>query len=188
MRAPHLLLAKNYWKGLLKSSDWAIDSTCGNGYDTLFLAGICSVIGIDIQRVAVQNTKALLEKEGRQALIYCLSHEAIDQIPLPSPPKLIVYNLGYLPGGEKSITTQTESTLSSLDKSLRLLAPGGALSVVCYPGHEEGLREEQAIGEWAARLPYAVGSACHHRWVNRTRAPSLFWIVKKSSEGLFADP
>jgi hypothetical protein len=167
--SPHLKLAKQYWKEFLKNGDLAIDATCGNGHDTLFLSDLCSVIGMDIQSQALENTRALLQKE---VSLYLLSNEEIDSLPLPYPPRLIVYNLGYLPGGDKSITTQTEKTLISVKKSLELLAPGGALSITCYPGHEEGAREEKALEEWAATLP----SVKHHKW--GPKSPSLLWILK----------
>ena len=178
--SPHLKLAKEYWKAHLKGSDLAIDATCGNGHDTLFLCELCSVIGLDIQQTAIQNTESLLAKHMKQAVLHRLSHEKIDTLPLPHPPNLIIYNLGYLPHGDKSITTQTESTLESVKKSLEMLAPGGALSITCYPGHDEGMREEKALEEWAASLPSDKWFVAHHKWPNRARAPSLLWILKTS--------
>ncbi len=171
MRKPHLELAKKYWKRHLKKDDLAIDATCGNGYDTLFLSEICSVIGLDIQKIAIENTRYLLEAHGKKATLYQVSHEALDQLSFPKAPRLIVYNLGYLPKADKSITTMSETTLISAKKGLALLAPDGALSITCYPGHDEGKREEEALIEWAKELKNA-----HHFQFNRERAPSLFWI------------
>jgi hypothetical protein len=177
-RSPHLSLAQKYWKGLLKIDDLAIDATCGNGHDTLFLSELCTVVGLDIQMIAIQNTEILLAKHQRKALLYQISHEAIDTLPLPCPPKLVVYNLGYLPKGDKTITTKSETTLESLIKSFNILPKGGALSVTCYPGHEEGFREEKMIVEWARYLPRDKSSVCYHQWINRPNSPSLLWISK----------
>jgi len=174
--SPHLGLAKNYWKGLLKKGDLVIDATCGNGHDTLYLAGICSVIGLDIQDRAIRNTEILLKKHQKKGALYRLSHTDIDTLLLPHAPRLIVYNLGYLPQGDKSITTRTETTLESVTKGLKLVAPTGALSITCYPGHEEGQREEKALEEWAATLPSHQWSVCYHKWINRPRSPSFIWI------------
>ncbi len=173
--SPHLKLAKAYWEKHLKKGDLAIDATCGNGHDTLFLAGLCSVIGLDIQSSAIENTATLLRKEGKEATLHLLSHEQIDTLPLPYPPRLIVYNLGYLPKGDKSITTHTETTLISVKKSLDILPTQGALSITCYPGHEEGEREERALEGWLSTLSLEIH---HHKWPERARAPSLIWIVK----------
>lgn len=173
--SPHLKLAKNYWKELLQPSDLAIDATCGNGHDTLFLAEICSVIGLDIQTQAIESTKALLAQHQKNAVLHLISHAHIDTIPLLYPPKLIVYNLGYLPRGDKSITTMVESTVASVEKSLTLLAPNGALSITCYPGHDEGKREEEILEKWITQLSSKKWSVTHHKW--RDRSPSLIWIT-----------
>jgi hypothetical protein len=172
--SPHLALAKHYWRAHLKPNDLAIDATCGNGHDTLFLSELCHVIGLDIQPEAIVKTGTLAPK----ALLHHLSHAEMDRVPLPYAPRLIVYNLGYLPGGNKAITTQAASTLESVKKSLGLLACDGALSITCYPGHEEGLREEQALLAWAESLPRQTFSVCYHKWLNRPRSPSLLWIRK----------
>lgn len=177
--SPHLHLAKKYWHAHLSPADLAIDATCGNGHDTLFLSEFCQVIGLDIQMRALQNTEELLLKHERKAALHHLSHDQIDTLLLPQPPRLIVYNLGYLPSGDKKITTQTETTLISIEKGLKMLAPHGALSITCYPGHEEGAREEKAIFSFALTLPSESWSVCLHQWLNRPRSPSLIWIVSQ---------
>ena len=45
---------------------------------------------------------------------------------------LIVFNLGYLPGGDKQRATQTETTLAALQAALDKLTIGGLLSVTMY--------------------------------------------------------
>ncbi|MDE3055506.1 MAG: class I SAM-dependent methyltransferase [Verrucomicrobiota bacterium] len=179
VRTPHLSLAKSYWKSLIQPGDFVIDATCGNGQDTLFLASlpVSSLFAIDLQEVAIEKAKKNLA--GHPVEFFCMSHEAIDQLPSSKPPKLIVYNLGYLPGSDKSIITKKESTLLSVNKSLILLAEGGALSITCYPGHEGGEEEEKALLAWAQELPPHEWEVRHHRWLNRPlRAPSLLWIQK----------
>lgn len=177
--SPHLQLAKTYWKNHLTPQDWAIDATCGNGHDTLFLSELCHVIGLDIQPTAIQNTGDLLAKNEKKATLHLLSHDQIDTLPLSSAPRLIVYNLGYLPTGDKSITTQVASTLQSLQKSMGMLEKGGAISITCYPGHDEGMREEKALIAFLETLSSAHWAICHHQWLNRLRSPSLLWITKR---------
>ncbi len=186
--SPHLQLAKSHWQSHLNSHDLAIDATCGNGQDTLFLSGICQVIGLDIQTEAIQNTEQLLVQHQKRAVLHRLSHAQIDRLPLPFPPRLIVYNLGYLPRGDKAITTQTETTLESVKKGMEILASDGALSITCYPGHEEGAREEEALIAFAAELPSSVWSVCFHRWINRARAPSFLWIHRQRQSAVEASP
>lgn len=185
--SPHLHLAKTYWTEHLRPGDAAIDATCGNGHDTLFLCQLllkhdASVVaGLDIQGTAILNTDALLkrslsEEHVKRVLLHRMCHAKIHQIPLPSPPRLIVYNLGYLPGGDKSMTTQTGSTLKSIEHALDIVALDGAISITCYPGHEEGEREESALLSFVATLPYSRWKTCYHKWLNRPKSPTLIWI------------
>lgn len=169
----HLQKAKILWESLLTKKNLAIDATCGNGHDTLFLASLCHVVGIDIQKQAIENTKALLNQKNAHASLHLLSHEHIDRLPLLQRPKLIVYNLGYLPGSDKKITTRVSSTLKSVQKALKLLEKEGALSIMCYPGHEEGAKETQALQSWIQTLPWKT-----HRYFWKEKAPLLFWIKK----------
>jgi hypothetical protein len=187
MKTPHLSLAHAYWKSHLREGDLAIDATSGNGHDSCLLAKILLqhpeslLIGFDIQAVALEQTERLLrqsipEEHLARVLFHRRCHSEIDQVPLPHLPSLIVYNLGYLPGANKNVTTQTSSTMASIQKAARLLGDKGALSITCYPGHPEGAREEEAILDWADSLPSEKWLVCHHRWLNRSAAPSLLWI------------
>jgi hypothetical protein len=172
---PHLELARHLWRSHLQPGDLAIDATLGNGHDALFLHELgCQVIGLDIQLAALKKSKARIGEKNIHLLH--ISHAEIVSLILPKPPKLIVYNLGYLPGGNKEITTLVESTLKSVKDSLKILAPMGALSITCYPGHDEGLKEEFVLIEWASSLDSKHWNVCHHRWLNQARAPSLLWI------------
>ena len=119
----HLDLAHQYWEKILQDGDLAIDATCGNGNDTLKLAEILqksgTVIGMDIQEEAIARTKALLSKLPQETLARIhLYHQSHADFPsLGDPVRLIVYNLGYLPKGNKQLTTMTQSTMDSLGKA-----------------------------------------------------------------------
>lgn len=184
-------LAQGYWKRLLKKGDTVIDATCGNGHDTVTLAQLMedlgggNLIALDVQDAALEATKILckewFEPASRvQIDLLRQSHASFPEKLLPSSVALIVYNLGYLPGGDKSVTTLTSSTLQSIETALPLLREGGALSVTCYPGHEEGAKEEKNILEYVQKLPPEQWSCCHHKWINRRTAPSLLLIQKCS--------
>jgi SAM-dependent methyltransferase len=170
---PHLDQAHLYWKNLLKPSDRVIDATCGNGKDSLRLAELVPeghVYALDIQEIALRKAKELIPYSN---ISYLLQSHTI----LPTGDfKLIVYNLGYLPGGNKDLTTLSSSTLESLEKAAQLITIGGALSITCYPGHPEGSREEEAVQRWVQRLDSKNWLIAHHFW--REKSPSLFFIVK----------
>ena len=179
MKSPHIVLAKKYWQNHLKPGDIVVDATCGNGKDTLFLRELkANVFSLDIQEIAIENARKLLKKFADVQFLN-ISHTRINEIPFSKSPRLIVYNLGYLPGGDKSLTTKTTTTLESLQKSLKLLSPGGAISITCYPGHLEGSLEEEAILEYISSLPKNEWTVCYHKYLNRPRSPSLIWMIKE---------
>jgi hypothetical protein len=183
----HLDLAHCYWEKLLREGDWAIDTTCGNGHDTLKLAQtskIGGVIGIDLQPEALLKTQALLEQhlspaELPRVHLYCQSHAEFPALASKQPIRLIVYILGYLPGGDKNKTTLVPTTLESVHKALQLVSPGGAVSIACYPGHPEGKEEEKALLSEISRLSPQEWNVCYHAFPNRLLSPSLLFIQKK---------
>ncbi|MBA3238939.1 MAG: class I SAM-dependent methyltransferase [Parachlamydiaceae bacterium] len=190
---PHLQLAHTNWQQYLSIGDSAIDATCGNGHDTLELCKLAlsntngHIFAFDIQAAALETT-ALRLRENLSPTIFnrvTLLKKCHSDLTLPfefeEPIKLIVYNLGYLPGADKAQTTCVQSTLRSLKSATTLLAPGGLISITCYPGHPEGALEEEALLEFAAKLPRETWNCCHHRWINRQRAPSLLLITRSLS-------
>ncbi|HEY5234577.1 MAG TPA: class I SAM-dependent methyltransferase [Rhabdochlamydiaceae bacterium] len=173
MHKPHLDQAHLYWRNLLKPGDQVIDATCGNGKDSLRLAELVPqghVYAIDIQEIALQKAKELIPHSNISYL-----HQSHTQLPTGEF-KLIVYNLGYLPGGNKDLTTLTSTTLESLEKAAQLIVIGGGLSITCYPGHPEGALEEVAIRGWVQGLDSKNWLITHHIW--REKSPSLFFIIK----------
>ena len=184
----HLDLVKIYWKQLLKPADWAIDATCGNGKDVLFLASLIpngKLIGIDIQEKAIQATQDLLTRSLTNTSHVQLIQQSHATFPEWIPNEsiaLVVYNLGYLPGGNKEIVTSTEGTLKSVQSAKELLKKGGILTITCYPGHLEGKKEESLLIEWSRSLSPKEWSVCHHQWLNRQHSPSLIVIQKCSPE------
>lgn len=180
----HLDLAHHYWKRLVREDDLLIDATCGNGHDALCLAKLKPKLlyAIDIQPQALASAQGLLSQltadERAHVKFIEGSHVRFPEEIAPETVKLCVYNLGYLPGGDKSLTTLANTSVQSLEAALKLIMPGGAISVMCYPGHPEGKREQEWILEFAQGLDPKQWSCCHHRWMNRDKAPSLLLMQK----------
>lgn len=183
-------LAHAYWLRLLKPGNRVIDATCGNGHDTLFLANLVlnsdskgSVIALDKQQLALDKTQALLKANLSEnflssIFLYAQCHSSFPLHLEKESISLIVYNLGYLPGGDKNLTTISPTTLQSLEAAISLIVPGGAISITCYPGHDAGKPEEEAVLKFTASLDPKKWSCCHHQWVNRQKGPSLILIQK----------
>lgn len=96
----------------------------------------------------------------------------------PESIKLMVYNLGYLPKGDKSIITATETTLQSLKTALDLIQPGGAISITTYSGHSGGGEEEDAVLAFAKSLEPALWNPYLHTRLNRPNSPRLLLLQK----------
>ncbi len=171
----------------LNSGDVAIDATLGNGHDVLFLAkkvGVHGkVFGFDIQQEALNSTRSRLETEISTSNI-TLNHRSHEQIAEYIPEHLhgkvraVMFNLGYLPGGDKSIITQVDSTLSALQQSLSLLARSAILTILAYPGHTGGAVETQRIDLWCKQLDATFFDFQRIAGSKKATAPILF-IVKK---------
>lgn len=178
----HLKLAHLIWKEHLLPGMTVIDATAGNGHDSLFLArqvlqkdaGWMHVF--DIQEIALNNTKSLLRKESFLERI-TFHHSSHETFPVTlSEIDLIAYNLGYLPGGDKSITTLPESTLKSCKHALEILKPGGILSITLYPRHSQGALEKIALFSWLETLNYTI---THHYSLNSPNSPSIIILQKR---------
>ncbi|MBQ6654856.1 MAG: class I SAM-dependent methyltransferase [Erysipelotrichaceae bacterium] len=131
----------------------AVDATCGNGRDTLFLAQHCQkVYGFDIQKQAIDNTEALLKENGvtNYQLFNCSFAKMEEYV--EEGADVIVFNLGYLPGGDKDITTSAEETLEGLKAALGILKPHGTISMTLYWGHPQGKTERKAVLEYCRQL------------------------------------
>lgn len=59
----------------------------------------------------------------------------------------IMFNLGYLPGGDHAITTTTEDTIFALNEAYGILRQGGVITALCYRGHSEGTKETKKVFE-----------------------------------------
>jgi tRNA1(Val) A37 N6-methylase TrmN6 len=186
----HLDLSKQYFEKLLKCGDIAIDATCGNGHDSLFLAmriltpNAGTLYTFDIQKKALESAKKLLQENISMSSFerihfLNMSHEKFPEEIAANSVKLIVYNLGYLPGGDKSITTQGETTITSIKHSMDLISTTGAISITCYPGHPAGKIEEELILQFVSTLDYKTWNCCHHRFINREKSPSLLILQKQ---------
>lgn len=143
----------------LHEGDVVIDATAGNGHDTVFLAKAVGesgfVYAFDVQEQAMRSTKHRLEENHltQNVRILHACHSTLkNKIDAHHQGEIsaIMFNLGYLPGSDKSIITQAPNTLLALESACEVLAPRGLISILIYPGHEGGNRERDAIFKWSA--------------------------------------
>lgn len=169
-----LSLAHLWIQQVVKAGDLVLDATVGNGHDTLFLAQCVGkegqVVGFDIQSQALERTRSLLKEQGQgnglEVSLHQTCHSNLSQH-LSAPIAAAMFNLGYLPAGDKRLITKPDTTLSALEQALNLLQPSGILTIMCYPGHEGGAQEALQVQGWTQEL-----------------SPSLFLVLQASAYNL----
>lgn len=173
----------------LAVGDVAIDATVGNGYDTAFLAtqvgSSGKVYGFDLQAAALQATNQRLQQLNlldRVDLYQASHHQMLDWLParLHGRCRAVMFNLGYLPGGDKTLITQAATTLPALDAACQVLMPTGMLTVIAYPGHAGGDQENRELANWLAGLePARFEQQLIESDVGNPSAPRLFVVRKR---------
>ncbi|WP_166820339.1 class I SAM-dependent methyltransferase [Thalassoroseus pseudoceratinae] len=177
---------------VLPTGGFAIDATAGNGHDTLFLARRVGpgggVVAIDKQSVAIEKTRERLASNSIENVQLILGDHADLKELIANAAETgvdaVMFNLGYLPGGDETQTTGTASSLQAIDAAIQVLKPHGLLSVVAYPGHPEGERETQAVIELFQRWSEARKIVMERVDVERpsSHTPILFLVSKQDSD------
>ena len=178
-------LAAECQQQVLMPGDRVVDATMGNGQDTCALAEWVGdtgrVFAFDIQADAVEHTRQKLLEAGLldRCVLNHLGHEHISEV-VHEPIKAAVYNLGWLPGGNKTVTTTWDTTIKGIEACLSLLVPGGVCTICAYPGHTEGNRELQALTNYAASLRPQDFTILHQHFLNAgAGAPECFILQKQ---------
>ena len=167
-------LAAEVLQSAVSPGDTVVDATMGNGHDTLTLCHLVgpegTVIAFDVQESAVENTRARL---------YCLGHERMLE-KVAGPVAAVAFNLGWLPGGNKAVTTHWETTKIAVESALSLLRPLGVAVICAYPGHAEGDREREALVSLLANLPLQQYNVLRQKFLNAgPGAPECFVIQRQ---------
>lgn len=178
-----------YLNQFLTPGDIAVDATLGNGNDALKIAKIIGkggkLYGFDIQPTALQNSQerlsSLQEEERPDIELICDSHAHFEKY-IPQKVALIIYNLGYLPGGDKSITTLPESTLESIKAGLNILQTYGKILIAVYHGHDTGKAERDALAEYLESLDQRYYHVMKQKFINQKNNPPFLYIIEKGRD------
>ena len=170
----------------IKLGDTVVDATCGTGQDTLALAQAVGeegkVYAFDVQMKALILTETHLHAHGiRNVHLLKESFASIgDHVPEGSV-AAVVFNLGYLPGGDKERTTRADSTLAALCAAMELLAPDGVICITMYSGHPEGKREKTALLEFASALDAGKWHTAYVSMPNQKHDPPEILLITRKS-------
>lgn len=176
----HFLCEKHIAKGAL-----VVDATAGNGYDTVFLAKLVGpegrVYAFDIQQKAIDNTKSKLERNGisdRVVLIKDGHQNLLNYV--RNNIDGVLFNLGYLPGGDKKVVTKKETTFKALRDSINILKKGGIIVLVIYTGHPGGQNEYNVVLDYSKNLDSRIFNVVHYNFINQKNPPAqVFGIIKR---------
>lgn len=172
-------LAHEFLSLNVRPGDICIDCTAGRGNDTAFLCSLVgesgSVLAFDIQPQAIESTKELIRQKGYEstAKIFLDGHENIDKYAEEGTVSAIVFNFGWLPGGDHSLNTKSETSITAIEKGLKLLKAGGVMSLSIYYGRDTGTKERDDILEYIKTLPVGEYTAIVGSFVNRPNCPPI---------------
>lgn len=165
-----------------------VDGTAGNGHDTLFLARLVGARGMvhafDVQPRALARTAERLAEAGleERVALHGRGHEELAAA-LAShgvwPPRITaaMFNLGFLPGSDRSLTTRPDTTLTALDALLPLMVPGGVVSLHVYAGHPGGADEAAGLDRRLAELDWDRWRVARYEFANKPRNPERLLLV-----------
>lgn len=178
-----LAFSKKLLKEVIDKNSIVVDATAGNGNDTLFLAKTSAkkVFAFDVQNQAITNTNDLLEKNNLadKCKVILDSHENFDKY-IKENIQAVVFNLGYLPNADHTITTQAETTLNTINKFITRLNVGGRIVIVVYWGHENGKVEKDTLLKELSKLDQKEIEVLVYQFINqKNNAPFVIALEKK---------
>lgn len=169
----------------IKPGDLCIDATMGNGNDTLLLSTLCKengqVLAFDIQEMALTNTRKRLQCAGapKNYQLILDSHTNMGSYASPGSVSCIVFNLGYLPGGDHSLSTKAETSIQALEQGLSLLQKNGLISLCIYSGGDSGFQERDQVLVWLSALDPRKYLVIRSDYFNRPNNPPIPVLIIK---------
>lgn len=171
----HAILAS-----LITLDDIIVDATMGNGHDTLFLSTLAKeVYAFDIQQDAINKTK---EKVGHLSHVHLIHDSHLNMFDYVKEFKGVIFNLGYLPQGDPSITTDADTTLQTLRLILPKLKKNGFIQIICYPGHPEGKIESEKLQVWKQELSIHHYQIIESHFVVEIHEPPYMLMIYKTKD------
>lgn len=171
----------------IRPGSFVIDATAGNGRDTVFLCGLTGkkgrVLAFDIQQQAVDNTKRRLTESGweKTGEVVLDSHANMAKYAAPGTVDCIVFNLGWLPGGDHTIFTHADSTIAAIEAGLELLKDGGLMCVSIYYGGASGYEERDALLEYVKTINPDQYTVLVTQFANRAGDPPIPVFIMKAT-------
>ena len=180
--------ARKAVKRHLEPGDVAVDATVGAGFDTLFMARQVGesgqVYGFDVQDEALDKARWRFAEEGvaERVTLFRRGHE---DMAASLPPELhgqvkaLMFNLGWLPGGDETITTRFETSRVAIEQALELVHPRGIVTVAIYSGHPAGQIEARELKVWAREVDYRRFRILSYEFINKTTNQETLLLIER---------
>ncbi len=180
----HKFISEHVDKG-----NFCIDGTAGRGRDTLFLSNLVGeagkVLSFDIQQEAIDSTRELLENEKKKNVTLILDcHSKMDQYAEKNTADAIMFNFGWLPGGDHNIFSVGETSVLAIKKGLDILKPGGVMTLCIYCGKETGFDEKRTLLDFVSTLDQKKYSVLLNDFINRGGNPPIAIFILKEKTAL----
>ena len=178
-----LKLSHEHMKFHVKEGDTVIDATAGKGRDTLLLSNLVGnaghVYAFDIQKEAIDRTSDLLVENDREnvSLILDSHHKMAEYV---KRAKAVVFNFGFLPGGDHNIYSHGDTSTKAIDAALSILEEDGFISICSYYGGDTGFEERDALLSYLENLDQKKYTVMLQSFHNRKNCPPLFIIIEKN--------
>lgn len=175
----------HFLKEHVHPGDFCIDATMGNGHDTTLLCRLVGeegkVLAFDIQKLACENTKKRLQKAGvpQNYRLILDSHSHMNQYADTDSVNCIVFNFGYLPGGDHNLSTKASSSITAIEQGLDLLKKGGFMSLCIYSGGDSGFEERDALLSYLKELDHKKYLVILSSYYNRPKNPPIPVLIWK---------
>lgn len=178
----------NFIRAKVRPGDLCIDATMGNGNDTLLLCRLCGetgrVLAFDIQEAALAHTRERLLQAGapKNYELFLSSHTHLKDHASACSASCIIFNLGYLPGGDHSLSTTSATSITAMEQALSILKKDGLLSICIYSGRDSGFAERDAVLSWLRSLDPSKYLVIRCDYYNRPNNPPIPVLVYKLKE------
>lgn len=162
-----------------------IDATMGKGNDTFFMLNQPNfngkIFGFDIQEQAIQQSSEKIHSHplAHHAHLIHGSHTMIDKILEDNKIHGAIFNLGYLPGGDHSITTLYSTTIEALSQIRKRLVTNGQIIIVVYSGHPQGLIEKNELFNHLKTWPQEEFQVLQYEFINQRNQPPMLLIIER---------
>lgn len=168
-----------------RPGDFCIDATAGNGHDTLLLSQLAGptgrVLAFDIQQSALDSAQETLKThQAPNNVSFILdSHSHMNNYASAATASCIVFNFGYLPSGDHSLSTRSETSIPAITQGLELLKKDGLMSLCIYSGGDSGFEERDALLSYLKTLDSRKYLVILSSYYNRPNNPPIPVLIRK---------